>query len=256
MKKLMIIFILMVLAFNTAYAMEASNAQKGAITLSKEQEKELSRELDFSRLPFGLSPLATTIDGKVFLNRHDQNRIPSDLFKNAYAWYEGNGSITLISQEERETLAAKARKRELIEKAVEYVPYAFGGILLLGFVRNYNSKVKPVLKTLSQIEMAKLIGVSFLALIVLLKELEPEAGIYMLLRIVITIFSLWTAKDYYEKGLKFGVWAFSFIAILFNPLFIVSLEKETWVTIDIVTALAFLFSMYFERRKARCQTID
>lgn len=246
----------MVLAFNTAYAAEASNAQKGTITLSKEQEKEISRELDFSRLPLGLSPLATTIDGKVFLNRNNQNNISPDLFENAYAWYEGNGSITLISQEERESLAAKARKRELLNKALELVPYSFGGILLFGLVLTYNSKVKPFLKTLSEIEMAKLIGAIILIMIVALNSvrylryyLEPEEGIYMLLRIVITIFSLWTAKDYYEKGLKFGVWAFSFIAILFNPLFIVSFEKETWGTIDMFTALAFLVSMYFERKK-------
>ena len=249
MKKLMIIFILVVFAFNTAYATETSNAQNGAITLSKEQEKELSRELHFSRLPSGFSAWATTIDGKVFLNRRSQNEIPSDLFKNAYAWYESNESLTLISQEERETLAAKARKRELLNRALELAPYAFGGILLFGLALTYKRKVKPFLKTLSEIEMAKLIGVSFLALIVILKELEPEAGIYMLLRIVITIFSLWTAKDYYDKGFKFGVWAFSFISILFNPLFIVSFEKETWGIIDIVTALAFLVSMYFERRK-------
>jgi len=132
---------------------------------------------------------------------------------------------------------------------LDLAPYAFGGILLLGFARNYNGKVKPFIKSSSEIEVAKIFGASILILIVILKELEPEAGIYMLLRIIVTIFSLWTAKDYYDKGLKFGVWAFSFIAILFNPLFIVSFEKETWGTIDIVTALAFLISMYFERRK-------
>ena len=241
----MIFFLLIVLAFNTAYATEVSNAQESSITLSAAQKKELSRDLHYSSFKI----LSKTIDGKVFLNRHAQNEIPSDLFKNAYAWYESNESITLISQEERETLATKARNRDLLNKALDLAPYAFGGILLLGFARNYNGKVKPFIKSSSEIEVAKIFGASILILIVILKELEPEAGIYMLLRIIVTIFSLWTAKDYYDKGLKFGVWAFSFIAILFNPLFIVSFEKETWGTIDIVTALAFLISMYFERRK-------
>lgn len=244
MKRFMIVFLLIVLAFNTAYATEVNNAQESSITLSAAQKKELSRDLHYSSFKI----LSKTIDGKVFLNRYAQNGIPSDDFKNAYAWYEYDGSLTLISQEERDVLAAKAKNRELLNKALEFAPHAFGGILLFGLALTYKSKVKPFLKTLSEIEMAKLIGSSILTLIVMLNELEPEAGIYMILRIVITIFSLWSAKDYYDKGLRFGVWAFSFIAILFNPLFIVSFDKEMWRTIDIITALAFLVSIYFERR--------
>ena len=247
MKKFLMIFLLIVLALNTVYAMETSNAKEGTINLSLEQKKELSRALHYPRL--SITPLSTTIDGKVFLNRRAQDKISSNLFENAYAWYEGNESITLISQEERKTLATKARNRELLNKTLDLAPYAFGGILLLCFARNYNGKVKPFIKSLSEIEVAKFFGASILILIAILNELNLEAGIYMILRIIVTIFSLWTAKDYYDKGLKFGVWAFSFIAILFNPLFIVSFEEEIWGIIDIATALAFIASMYFERRK-------
>ena len=47
----------------------------------------------------------------------------------------------------------------------------------------------------------------------------------------------------YQIGKKAWTWIFGFIALLFNPLFLISLEKETWVLIDIIVAILFAISI-------------
>ena len=78
-----------------------------------------------------------------------------------------------------------------------------------------------------------------------------DAPIYDLMRIIITIFALWSAKEYYDKGLSLGVWVFLFIAILFNPVMVISFDIRTLEIIDVITAIVFIASIYLERNAKR-----
>lgn len=67
---------------------------------------------------------------------------------------------------------------------------------------------------------------------------------YILLRWVITISSVISAISFNESKLTGWVLTFSAIAILFNPLFPVYLNKGTWVGIDLISAIVFFFGAY------------
>ena len=69
-------------------------------------------------------------------------------------------------------------------------------------------------------------------------------GYYILLRWIITasaLFLLWIA---YDLKKVFWVISMSLIAILFNPLVPIHLDKETWVIIDFIVAILFLVSVF------------
>jgi len=69
-------------------------------------------------------------------------------------------------------------------------------------------------------------------------------GYYILLRWIVTasaIFLIWIAYD-----LKKTFWLFlmGIVAILFNPIIPVYLDKGTWVIIDFVVAVLFLIAVF------------
>jgi len=69
-------------------------------------------------------------------------------------------------------------------------------------------------------------------------------GYYILLRWIVTasaIFLIWIAYD-----LKKTFWLFlmGIVAILFNPIIPVYLDKGTWVIIDFIVAILFLVSIF------------
>lgn len=69
-------------------------------------------------------------------------------------------------------------------------------------------------------------------------------GYYTLLRCVVTasaIFLVWTA---YESKRTFWLFLMGIVAILFNPLIPIHLDKETWVIIDFIVAILFLVSIF------------
>lgn len=69
-------------------------------------------------------------------------------------------------------------------------------------------------------------------------------GYYILLRWVITgvaVFVWWIASELERKGWS---WVMIGIAILFNPLMPIHLNKETWVIIDFIVAILFLASIF------------
>lgn len=47
-------------------------------------------------------------------------------------------------------------------------------------------------------------------------------------------------------------WVMGAIAILFNPLVIIKLSRETWKPIDIAIGLVLLISIWFVQEKQRC----
>ena len=69
-------------------------------------------------------------------------------------------------------------------------------------------------------------------------------GYYVLLRWVIAgvaAFIIWVASKLEEQG---WIWLMVVIAILFNPIIPVHLDKGIWVVIDFIAAIIFLVSIF------------
>jgi hypothetical protein len=67
---------------------------------------------------------------------------------------------------------------------------------------------------------------------------------YQILRWVVAIVAVIHAYKAHESGMMFWKWVLIGMAILFNPIAPVYLEKETWAVLDVLSAtflLAFLF---------------
>ena len=121
-----------------------------------------------------------------------------------------------------------------------------------------NNKSANILSLLfsKNINIAKIIAIVFLLLIIqssfawyggILGYLRLDSdGIFTLLRIVVTIFSMWIAYDYKSKNIMLGVWLFGFLAILFNPIFEMHFSENTWITFDVWAVFVFSTSLYHE----------
>lgn len=80
-------------------------------------------------------------------------------------------------------------------------------------------------------------------------------GVYQILRWLVTVFSVWTAVNIYKESPK-SRWLLVFcaIAILFNPIFKITFEEETWIFIDVLTILLFICFAYKNRIKTILKT--
>jgi hypothetical protein len=94
--------------------------------------------------------------------------------------------------------------------------------------------------------------VSIIAIIMLLLAIPSEIwpyGYYILLRWVVTgaaLFILWIA---YELEKKTWLWIMGAIAILFNLIAPIYLDKGNWVVIDLIVAALFLISIFKIKRR-------
>jgi len=68
-------------------------------------------------------------------------------------------------------------------------------------------------------------------------------GYYVLLRWVVTISAVFLLSLAYESKKTLWLFLMGMIAILFNPIIPVHLDKETWVVIDFIVAIIFLVSI-------------
>jgi len=69
-------------------------------------------------------------------------------------------------------------------------------------------------------------------------------GYYVFLRWLVTasaLFLIWVA---YNLKKTFWLFLMGIVAILFNPIIPVHLDKETWVIIDFIVAILFLISIF------------
>ena len=118
---------------------------------------------------------------------------------------------------------------------------------------NTQNMISDFLST--NINIAKIISVFLLLSVFQLEKfnnglfdvfrLNPN-GLYTMLKILITSFSLWSVHNYVERKRRLGIWVFSFIAILFNPIIKISFTSDIWATIDFATALVFIISLYLD----------
>jgi len=77
--------------------------------------------------------------------------------------------------------------------------------------------------------------------------LELPYGYYIFLRIVICIISCITAYLSYESEKKSLIWIFGIIAILFNPIVPIYLDKDVWVIIDFIVGIIFIISIFITK---------
>jgi divalent metal cation (Fe/Co/Zn/Cd) transporter len=75
-------------------------------------------------------------------------------------------------------------------------------------------------------------------------------GYYQILRLVVcavSIYSAYLAAQFSRQG---WLWFFGGVAVLFNPLLPVHLNREAWAGIDLGVAIGFLASVWFLRKAA------
>ena len=76
-------------------------------------------------------------------------------------------------------------------------------------------------------------------------------GYYTLLRFAVCGTSIYMALFALEHQKKFWLWSCGFIALLFNPLIPIHLDKETWVVIDPSVALFMLVAIFILKEDKR-----
>ncbi|HPS21468.1 MAG TPA: hypothetical protein PLO44_01525 [Candidatus Paceibacterota bacterium] len=75
-------------------------------------------------------------------------------------------------------------------------------------------------------------------------------GYFTFLRFVVCAVGFYIAyKIYEEKKESLWVWFFSGVAVLFNPIFIIHLERGTWVIIDLIVGILFILSIFLSENK-------
>ena len=97
--------------------------------------------------------------------------------------------------------------------------------------------------------VGKFLSILFLLFIVIFSPFPN--GVYTLLRIVITLFASWSAFRYSLLHQNSGVWIFGFVAILFNPVITVHFTKDVWLHLDLLTAMIFIISFYFDAKQVQ-----
>jgi hypothetical protein len=85
------------------------------------------------------------------------------------------------------------------------------------------------------------------AAMLLLALLELPYGYYTMLRLVVCLTAAIIA---FQSWPKYQAWAIAFglVALLFNPLIIVALDRETWAPIDLAVVAMYLLHWWLAGR--------
>ena len=112
-------------------------------------------------------------------------------------------------------------------------------------LKNNLNLIKELFK--DNLMVGKFLSILFLLFIVIFSPFPN--GVYTLLRIVITLFASWSAFRYSLLHQNSGVWIFGFVAILFNPVITVHFTRGVWLHLDLLTAMIFIISFYFDAKR-------
>lgn len=95
-------------------------------------------------------------------------------------------------------------------------------------------------------ETIKYKNIASVASIVMLLLAIPDLpyGYYTLLRWVVTASAIFLVYVASRLENKFWLFLMVIIALLFNPIVPIHLDKETWIIIDFVVAVLFLISIF------------
>ena len=69
-------------------------------------------------------------------------------------------------------------------------------------------------------------------------------GFFQILRWIVTGTAVYNGYIAHKTHSGFWLWTMIIIAILFNPIIPIHLVKETWIVIDLLTALLFITSIW------------
>jgi hypothetical protein len=72
-------------------------------------------------------------------------------------------------------------------------------------------------------------------------------GYYQLLRLVVCGVAVYITVLAHQWNRTWAIWMFGFIALLFNPIAVVHLDKDLWKAIDLVIAIIFLVAAFVVR---------
>lgn len=72
-------------------------------------------------------------------------------------------------------------------------------------------------------------------------------GYYQILRLVVTACAGWVIYDCAKRERWAWLVPFGLIALTFNPVFRVHLDREIWSVLNVITAAAFLFGTWIFR---------
>lgn len=78
---------------------------------------------------------------------------------------------------------------------------------------------------------------------------ELPYGYYQLLRIAVTGFAIWLGFYLYSTSRFFWSAMFALVAVLYNPLFKISMSREAHAVENIVTAALVLLALWLLRRR-------
>ncbi len=68
-------------------------------------------------------------------------------------------------------------------------------------------------------------------------------GYYQFLRLIVTGYTGYLAWHYFQNDLKPWAWTYAFIAILYNPVFVISMSREFHSLVNLITAGIILWDM-------------
>ena len=74
-------------------------------------------------------------------------------------------------------------------------------------------------------------------------------GYYILLRFVVCGSAAFVAYLGYLINKQWIIWTFGIIAVLFNPLILIHLNRELWAFIDVIVAVIFVVSIFIFKSK-------
>ncbi len=92
-----------------------------------------------------------------------------------------------------------------------------------------------------------------LATLLLLCLAPMPYGYFMLVRFVMMVACGWMAYQYYMRQKEVAMWVFITIAMLFQPLYKISLGRTIWNVIDVIVAI-FLVLIYFVEKRMEAKT--
>lgn len=75
-------------------------------------------------------------------------------------------------------------------------------------------------------------------------------GYFTLMRFVVCAVGIYLAyKTYEDNKESLWIWAFGFVAILFNPFILIHLERSQWEVIDLIVGVFFAVSIFLVKFK-------
>jgi len=73
---------------------------------------------------------------------------------------------------------------------------------------------------------------------------EHPYGYFTLMRFVVCVVAAYCASQAYSQKKEEWTWIFGAIAVLFNPIIPIHLNRELWTVIDVITAIVLIVSLF------------